>query len=105
MLSLVAKRKRNTLLSANCYLNPQKSSAIRSFYGTILNPRKRLKTQGFKQDNNSFPLIRSHPLLRASRELAREKSREDIGFWNVKDKASMGCRDVISQETCTLYQP
>ena len=68
----------------------------------LLNPRKRLKTLGFKQVNNSFPFIRPHPLLRASRELAREKSREDIGFWSVKDMASMGCRDVISQETCTL---
>lgn len=61
-------------------LNPTKLSAARSFYGMLLNPRKRLKTQGFKQVSNSFPLIRSHPLLRASRELAREKSREDIGF-------------------------
>ena len=46
----------------------------------LLNPRKCLKTLGFKQVNNSFPFIRPHPLLRASRELAREKSREDIGF-------------------------
>ena len=86
-------------------LNPTKLSAVRSFYRILLNPRKRLKTLGFKQVNHSFPLIRSHPLLRASRELAREKSREDIGFWNVKDKASVGCRDVTSQQTCTLYQP
>lgn len=61
-------------------LNPTKLSAVRSFYRILLNPRKRLKTLGFKQVNHSFPLIRSHPLLRASRELAREKSREDIGF-------------------------
>uniref|UniRef100_UPI003FEE4989 hypothetical protein n=1 Tax=Parasutterella excrementihominis TaxID=487175 RepID=UPI003FEE4989 len=59
----------------------------------LLNPRKRLKTLGFKQVNNSFPHIRPHPLLRGSRELAREKSREDIGFWSVKDMASKGCRD------------
>ena len=71
----------------------------------LLNPRKRLKTLGFKQVNNSIPVIRSRPLLRVSRELAREKSREDIGFWNVKDKASVDCRDVTSQQTCTLYQP
>ena len=71
----------------------------------LLNPRKRLETQGFKQVNNSIPVIRSRPLLRVSRELAREKSREDIGFWNVKDKASVDCRDVTSQQTCTLYQP
>ena len=71
----------------------------------LLNPRKRLKTLGFKQVNNSFPHIRPHPLLRGSRELAREKSREDIGFWSVKDMASKGCRDVTSQQTCTLYQP
>ena len=71
----------------------------------LLNPRKRLKTQGFKQVNNSFPFIRFHSLLRASRELAREKSREDIGFWSVKDKASVGCRDVTNQQTCPLYQP
>ena len=45
----------------------------------LLNPRKRLKTQGFKQVNNSFPLVQSHPLLRASRELAREKSNV-LGF-------------------------
>lgn len=61
-------------------LNPTKLSAVGSFYRTILNPRQRLKTLGFKQANNSFPLVGSHPLLRASRELAREKSREDIGF-------------------------
>ena len=71
----------------------------------LLNPRKRLETQGFKQVNNSIPVIRSRSLLRTSQELAREKSREDIGFWNVKDKASVGCRDVTSQQTCTLYQP
>ena len=64
----------------NSNLNPTKLSAVRSFYRILLNPRKRLKTLGFKQVNHSFPLIRSHPLLRASRELAREKSREDIGF-------------------------
>ncbi len=64
----------------NFNLNPTKLSAVRSFYRILLNPRKRLKTLGFKQVNNSFPFIRSHPLLRASRELAREKSREDIGF-------------------------
>lgn len=89
----------------NRNLNPKKLSAVRSFYKMLLNSRKRLKTQGFKQVNHSFPLIRSHPILRASRELAREKSREDIGFWNVKDKASVDCRDVTSQQTCTLYQP
>lgn len=66
--------------SANQNLNPTKLSAVRSFYRMLLNPRKRLKTLGFKQVNNSFPFIRPHPLLRASRELAREKSREDIGF-------------------------
>ena len=71
----------------------------------LLNPLKRLKTKGFMQVNNSFPVIRSHPLLRALRELAREKSREDIGFWSVKDMASAGCRDVTSQQTCTLYLP
>ena len=71
----------------------------------LLNPRKRLETQGFKQVNKSIPIIRFRPLLRASRGLAREKSREDIGFWNVKDKASVDCRDVTSQQTCTLYQP
>ena len=64
----------------NANLNPTKLSAVRSFYRMLLNPRKRLKTLGFKQVNNSFPFIRPHPLLRASRELAREKSREDIGF-------------------------
>lgn len=64
----------------NRNLNPKKLSAVRSFYRMLLNSRKRLKTQGFKQVNHSFPLIRSHPILRASRELAREKSREDIGF-------------------------
>lgn len=64
----------------NHNLNPTKLSAVRSFYRMLLNPRKRLKTLGFKQVNNSFPFIRPHPLLRASRELAREKSREDIGF-------------------------
>ena len=71
----------------------------------LLNPLKRLETQGFKQVNTLFPVIRSHPLLRALRELAREKSREDAGFWSVKDMASVGCRDVTSQQTCTLYQP
>ena len=89
----------------NVNLNPRILSAVRSFYRMLLNPRKRLETQGFKQVNNSIPVIRSRPLLRVSRELAREKSREDIGFWNVKDKASVGCRDVTSQQTCTLYQP
>ncbi len=64
----------------NFNLNPKILSVVRSFYRILLNPRKRLKTQGFKQVNNSFPFIRSHPLLRAIRELAREKSREDIGF-------------------------
>lgn len=68
----------------------------------LLNPRKRLETQGFKQVNNSIPVIRSRPLLRVSRELAREKSREDIGFWSVKDMASVDCHDVTSQQTCTL---
>ena len=89
----------------NFNLNQKKLPAIRSFYRMLLNPRKRLETQGFKQVNNSIPVIRSRPLLRVSRELAREKSREDIGFWNVKDKASVDCRDVTSQQTCTLYQP
>ena len=64
----------------NHNLNPTKLSAVRSFYRMLLNPRKRLKTLGFKQVNHSFPFIRPHPLLRASRELSREKSREDIGF-------------------------
>ena len=89
----------------NLDLNPRILSAVRSFYRMLLNPRKRLETQGFKQVNNSISVIRSRPLLRASRELAREKSREDIGFWNVKDKASVGGRDVTSQQTCTPYQP
>ena len=71
----------------------------------LLNPLKRLETQGFKQVNTLFPVIRSHPLLRALRELAREKSREDAGFWSVKDMASVGCRDVTSQQTCNLYRP
>ena len=71
----------------------------------LLNPPNPLKTQGFEQVNKSIPVIRFRPHLRVSRELAREKSREDIGFWNVKDKASVGCRDVTSQQTCTLYQP
>ena len=71
----------------------------------LLNPLKRLETQGFKQVNTLFPVIRSHPLLRALRELAREKSREDAGFWSVKDMASVGCRDVTRQQTCILYQP
>ncbi len=69
-----------TISDINVDLNPTKLSAVRSFYRMLLNPRKRLKTLGFKQVNNSFPFIRPHPLLRASRELAREKSREDIGF-------------------------
>lgn len=69
-----------SLREINADLNPTKLSAVRSFYRMLLNPRKRLKTLGFKKVNNSFPFIRPHPLLRASRELAREKSREDIGF-------------------------
>ncbi|NBI68317.1 LysR family transcriptional regulator [Pseudoflavonifractor sp. 60] len=51
-------------------------SAIRNFYRILLNPPNPLKTKGFKQVNNSIPVVRSCPLLRASRELAREKSRE-----------------------------
>ena len=86
----------------NINLNPRILSAIRNFYRMLLNPPNPLKTQGFKQVNNSIPVIQSCPLLRASRELARET---DMGFWNVKDKASVGCRDVTSQQTCTLYQP
>ena len=85
------KNKSNSIVPCsppNSNLNPTKLSAVRSFYRMLLNPRKRLKTLGFKQVNNSFPFIRPHPLLRASRELAREKSREDIGFWSVKDMAS-----------------
>ena len=99
------REQRNTELQNNGNLYPKKLSAVGSFYGTILNPRKRLKTLGFKQANNLFPLVGSHTLLRASRELARKKSREDIGFWSVKDMASMGCRDVTRQQTCPLYQP
>ena len=86
-------------------LNPSILSAIRNFYRMLLNPPNPLKTQGFEQVNKSIPVIRFRPHLRVSRELAREKSREDIGFWNVKDKASVGCRDVTSQQTYTLYQP
>ena len=91
--------------STNSNLNPSILSAIRNFYRMLLNPPNPLKTQGFEQVNKSIPVIRFRPHLRVSRELAREKSREDIGFWNVKDKASVGCRDVTSQQTCTLYQP
>ena len=93
------------IAATNQNLNQKKLPAIRSFYRMLLNPLKRLETQGFKQVNTLFPVIRSHPLLRALRELAREKSREDAGFWSVKDMASVGCRDVPSQQTCTLYRP
>ena len=32
-------------------------------------------------------------------------NKRSLGFWSAKDKASVGCRDVTSPQTYTLYQP
>lgn len=62
------------IISESLDLNPRILSTVRNFYRILLNPPNPLKAQGFKQVNNSIPVIRSRPLLRALRELAREKS-------------------------------
>ena len=69
----------------------------------LLNALKPLKTLRFTQVSTLSPVIRHHPLLWALRELLREKSRETTRAENVRMIAQVGCCDVISLQTYSIF--